>query len=505
METPISALAFDTQPEESTLEKQSQPIYTVEWIERAGNAFAEWFRLRFKADKKIKIFCGVGDTGATGMAVAARLREMGYYVKVYVVQHSFPTSLGFNRYRNNIVAFKWIWIDNDMPKITENDIVVDAILGTGLNRNISLVTEHVVNQINNSGAEIIALDIATGLYSETHTESKATVIRPHHTVSISKPKPAYFFAENDTYIGKLHLLTIGAKPNAFHKQEDIQFVSAETVKAFFRHRNRFTSRTDLGKALLISGCHENLGSAVLTAKSCIRLGVGSLTIQVPGCADMLLQLSVPEAHIRLDKNRETITDYPDLDNFTAIGIGAGIGNHGLTSEIFEQILRQNTKPLIISHDAIEMLCQYRHLLYKIPQNSTLLLESEDFDKLIDYDLEIKYSNDFERLEALRQFSKRHQVNIVFRAGIIYTVLPNGQVYFNMTGNAGLATSGTQDILSGVITSLAAQGYEMWQAAVLGVYLQGIAADLICLKKGYSGWIASELLDYLGAGIRKLEE
>ena len=504
MEIPVSHLYQRELLTESRPEVQTEPVYSVEWIEKAGNSFAQWFAPRFNKDKKIKIFCGIGDNGATGLSVAAHLRDMGYTVKIYVVQHTYPPSLAFNRYRNTASAFKWIWVDTDMPRITENDVVIDAILGTGLNRVVSHVTQHVVQEINHSGAPIVSLDIATGLFADTHTPV-GPVIEPDYTVSFTLPKQAFFFPENEKYVGELSILHIGINPERVQEPEGVHYVSAATIKSFFKKRSRFASTNQLGKALLMVGGNGSLGSAVLAAKACLRMGVGNLTVQVPSMGQTVMQMAVPEAYIQADKDKSTLTDFPDLEAFSAVGIGAGIGNQGNTSEVFEILLKHHKKPLVISHDAIEMLCQYRHLLYKLPENSTLLLEAEAFSRLIDSDLEIKCKNDFERLTALRKFAARHKVNLIFKAGTVYTILPDGNIYFNLTGNAGLATSGTQDLLSGMVTALAAQGYEMWQAAVMGVYLQGIAADLIAMKKGCSGWVASEMLDYLGAGIRKLED
>ncbi|MBC8110756.1 MAG: bifunctional ADP-dependent NAD(P)H-hydrate dehydratase/NAD(P)H-hydrate epimerase, partial [Verrucomicrobia bacterium] len=174
-----------------------------------------------------------------------------------------------------------------------------------------------------------------------------------------------------------------------------------------------------------------------------------------------------------------------------------------TYETFENLLRRSPKSLILSNDAVKIICRNRYLLSRLPENSVLILEVEDFKELTDYDREIRFSNDFERLEALRKFAARYKIVVVFKAGTTYTILPNGEIYFNLTGNTGLVTAGTDPILTGMITSFASQGYETWQAAVLAIYLQGIAADMIALKKGTFGWVASELLDYIGAGISKL--
>ncbi|MBC8111097.1 MAG: NAD(P)H-hydrate epimerase, partial [Verrucomicrobia bacterium] len=422
-------------------EVKPEPIYSVEWIERAGTSFAEWFKTRFKTDKKVKVFCGIGDNGATGLAMASELRQMGFYVKVYLVQHTYPPSLAFNRFRNLIPAFKWIWVDEDMPRITENDIVIDAILGTGLNREIGSTTGFAIDTINNSGAKIVSLDIASGLFANKHTVNEF-IINPDFTLTFTLPKIAFLLPENEKYVGEYFVMDIGMKPERVIHNEKHHFVSAGIVKSFFRKRGRFISQADLGNALLITGCQRMLGSAVLAAKACLRSGAGSLTLQVPGYENVSLQTVLPEAIVESDKNKNYIADIPELSKFMAVGIGVGMDENATTYETFENLLRRSPKSLILSNDAVKIICRNRYLLARLPENSVLILEAEDFKQLTDHDAEIKFSQDFERLEALRKFAARYKIVVVFRAGTTYTILPNGEIYFNLTGNTGLVTAGT---------------------------------------------------------------
>jgi ADP-dependent NAD(P)H-hydrate dehydratase / NAD(P)H-hydrate epimerase len=488
------------------LAPSDNPVYSVPWVEHAAEAFADWFEQKYKKDrfdKKIKIFCGMGDKGATGLATAALLADKSFIVKVYVLRHTHKTSPAFDKNLPTVSAPKWLHTPADMPRLTENDILIDAIIGTGLNRPLEGLTAHVMQAMNGIAAPRITLDIATGLYADKHTGS-TSVFQPDYTATFTFPKLAFLMAENQPYVGDYFVLHTGLEQTGTHQPEnDFQYITADMVKEFFKKRNKFTVREELGKALLLAGSNSRLGAAILATRACLRTGVGKLTVRVPATGQNLLQNVVPEACVEADAGKDFLMELPDTQAYTAVGIGAGIGEQAGTSTLFERLLSRSLKPMVLEGDAVEMLCQYRHLLSKIPPQSVLLLSGSEFARLTEGDFTLRYQNDFERLTSLRNFAEKYKVVTLLQTANSPIATPEGKWLVNFTGT--FASHGVEAVLMGIITSLLAQGYEAWQAAALGVYLHGLATDLTVMKKGQSGMVASDIIESLPACFRKLEE
>jgi len=482
----------------------SQPIYSIQLIEKASQAFVKWFVLKFPKTKKIKFFCGMGDNGGNGLEIARLLQEKGYNNKIFIVQHTSDTSFVFNKNITKVSSHKWITQSKDIPKISDDEIVIDAILGVGLNRPIDKHLAEIVDKINYSKAKIISLDIASGLFAEKHTSSSHVII-PTYTVTINLPKLAFLMPENEKYIGEYFILDVGLTIDLVKKnRSDIRFISAPFVKSFFKKRTKYTTKESLGKALLMVGTSENIGSAILASRACLRVGVGKLTVHTPGYGHHVLQSSLPEASVIKDSRSIYTTQFPELESFTVVGIGPGIGSHPVTIEVFERLLKQANKPMILTDDAINILIKSKNLLNILPVSSILLMEPDEFYKLTHDEFFLKFDNDFEKLELLKKFTRKYNVVLILKTGNNIIALPNGQIHFNFTGNPGMIAHGTGDVLTGIVMSLMAQGYEPWRAAILGVYLHGLAGDVVGVKKGYSALIASDLIEEIPSGIKKLE-
>jgi NAD(P)H-hydrate epimerase len=481
---------------------EHEPVQSIWLMERACKAFTDWFINRFE-DKsvKIKIFCGVGNNGGDGLGIARLLAERGYTVKIYIIQTSATATPDFEENKSRVLLTKVIKSTTDMPKITENDIVIDAIFGSGLNKAISdTVVAHVIEEINKSMAIRIAIDIASGLFADQHTAS-FYIIQPDYTVSFQFPKLAFLLPENEKYTGEWHLVNIGLHPEFIQNTPTSFYFTQETdIKTIFRKRNKFSHKGTFGHALLITGSYGKIGASVLASQACLRAGVGLLTVQIPSTGYLVLQTSVPEAMTITDSEKDIISQLIDIDKFSTIGIGPGLGTSIQTVEMFESLLRNVKKPLVIDADALNIISQRKSLLHLIPPGCIFTPHPKEFERLTG----ATGLNDFDRLKVLQDFSRQYQIVVVLKGHYSAIAMPNGEVHFNSTGNAGMATGGTGDVLTGILTSLLAQGYSSEEAAILGVYLHGKAGDLAAQEKGFAGMIASDIIHYLPQAIKYFE-
>ena len=479
-----------------------EPLPSVQLMERACRVFAEWFVKKF-TDKslKIKVFCGTGNNGGDGLGIARLLTEKGYTVKIYILQTTAHPSPDFEANKARAVVTKVIKIPSDLPRLTETDILIDAIFGTGLNKHIIDPTViHVIDEINKTGLPVVSVDIASGLYADRHTES-AHIIEPLHTLSFQLPKLAFLLPENQKYTGTWHLADIGLHP-AFIEQTatPYYFTDEAAIQKMFRKRGLFAHKGTFGHALLIAGSYGKMGAAVLSAQACLRTGVGLLTVQVPAAGYVILQSSVPEAMTITDEEKEVISQLIDIEKFTTLGIGPGLGTHIKTVEMLESLVRNLKKPIVIDADALNILSQRKSLLHLLPENCIFTPHLKEFERLTG----TTFRNDFERLEALQQFAIQNKVIVVLKGHFTAVALPTGEVHFNSTGNPGMATGGSGDVLTGMITALLAQGYLPHEAAMLGVYLHGKAGDLAAGTQGFAGMIASDIVACIPKAMQAFE-
>jgi NAD(P)H-hydrate epimerase len=479
---------------------QHEPIASIDLMERASQAFVDWFTERFWNVPAVKVFCGLGNNGGDGMAIARLLSQLHFSVDVYVVLYADQTSpdCATNLERlNRQLSPRTIRKTEEIPGLQAEDIIIDAIFGSGLSRPVEGLAAAVVEAINASHATVIAVDIPSGLFVDAANTSTA-IVRADHTVTFQLPKLAFLLPENEPYTGEWHKVDIGLHPAAIQQSDTpFYYITADLIKSIIRKRGKFSHKGTFGHGLLIAGSYGKMGAAVLCAKACLRSGIGLLTLHIPNCGYQIMQMAVSEAMTVTDTNDAYVTQLPDTEKYITIGLGPGLGTHPETAVVLEEVLTHFTKPIVLDADALNMLSHHKSWLEKLPPNSILTPHPKEFERLTG-----KASNDYERLALLHQFSSKYKVITLLKGAHTAIALPNGTVYFNSTGNPGMATGGTGDILTGMITSLLAQGYEPYQAAILGVYLHGLAGDLAAQHKGYAGLIASDLIDYIPQALQE---
>jgi ADP-dependent NAD(P)H-hydrate dehydratase / NAD(P)H-hydrate epimerase len=478
---------------------EQEPIPSIKLMERACHAFVTWFMEKFDTTNSVGIVCGTGNNGGDGLGIARLLNEWGYTVKVWIVRGSATETEDFkknlSRITDKIETFE-ISTAADQGLFTNCAIIIDAIFGSGLSRPPEGIYAQAINCMNKTKAVRIAVDIPSGLMIDSH--STEPIVRAHHTITFQLPKLAFLLPENHSYVGKWHTVDIGLSKSYLKEVDSNHFyVTNKAVKKKLKQLSKFDHKGDNGKAILVAGSYGKMGACILAAKACLRSGIGLLTVHVPQLGNVIVQTSVPEAMTLIDADETHFTGFTDLNGFDVIGIGPGIGMESQTIDAFKRVLELG-KPMIIDADGLNILSAHPNLLTKIPGGSILTPHSKEFERLVG-----KWENDFERLEKQQQLSSSTKTIIVLKGAHTSITSPDGKVYFNSTGNPGMAKGGSGDVLTGILTGLLAQHYSALDAAVLGVFVHGLAGDLAAREKGMNSLIASDLIEYLPQAFKSL--
>ena len=259
----------------------------------------------------------------------------------------------------------------------------------------------------------------------------------------------------------------------------------------YRPIDQHTHKGIQGHALIIGGSYGKIGSVVLASKACLKTGCGLVTAFIPKCGYEIVQISIPEVMVSTDDCLSYITNINIENNFQAIGIGMGMGQELETQKAFHNFLKINTTPLIIDADGINTLSQNIEWLDLLPRNTILTPHLKELERLIG-----KWDSNLDKMNRVIQLSNKYNLVIVVKGSPTLVVFQN-EIYENTTGNQALATAGSGDVLSGMITSLLAQSYSPIDAAIMGVYLHGLTADIGAPKSSYQAFIASDIIENIG--------
>ncbi len=484
---------------------QHEPIASIDLMERAASSCFSWLEINGYTERSFSIYCGKGNNGGDGLALARMLSMLECYVTVHILEFGH---LGTDDFQSNLarlhqtpVEVRFVQGTEHFHPIPPDDILIDALLGSGLNRKLEGVTAQLVEHLNQSGNEIIAIDIPSGLFVSSSSKDSVS-IQATHTLSFQCYKPAFLMPENAAAVGEIHILNIGLHPGYLKTVTgESELLDAAIIHAIFKPRKSFANKGNFGHALLMAGSYGKIGAAVLGARACLRSGVGLLTCQVPGCGYQILQTTVPEAMILTDTDDKIHTAFPgDLSTYAVIGIGPGIGKEDRTVAFLEDILRRYQRPMVVDADALNILATHPTLLSLLPPYSLLTPHPKEFERLFG-----PSPNDFARLETAREQAKRLQCVILLKGHYTFIAMPGGKSYFNSTGNPGMAKGGSGDVLTGILTSLLSQSYSPGEAALLGVYLHGLAGDLAAAADAQESMLPSDLIDHLGAAFRHIQQ
>jgi len=482
-----------------------EPIASIDLMERAAWAIYNLLEARLSVGQKISIFCGTGNNGGDGLVLARMLMNHGFEVYVYHLQVTENTTEEFRinlKILSKLAVNQLYEISNkrDIPCIQSTDIVIDAIFGSGLNKSLHGIPKEIVQAINASGAIVISIDIPSGLMSNQAIDIlNDTVIHADYTFTFQFPKLSFLFPENENIVGCWEVLPIGLHEGYIASLAvDDNFMMPADVKTIVRKRSNFSHKGSFGHALLIAGSEGKSGAAILSAKACLRAGAGLLHVHVPRSTALPLQLSLPESMLSIDSSATHISQLPELESFNAIGIGPGIGKDDETSNAFKLLIQEVKFPMVIDADALNLLSENKTWLAYLAAGSILTPHPKEFERLVG-----QWSNSFEGLELQKAMSVKYQLIIVVKGAYSTITDSQGHCWMNSTGNPGMATAGSGDVLTGMILGLLAQGYLPIEAAKLGVFLHGLAGDIAAEERGFESLMASDIIENIGRAYKKL--
>jgi NAD(P)H-hydrate epimerase len=388
-----------------------------------------------------------------------------------------------------------------LPSCHPQDVIIDALFGSGLTRPVTGIFAGIIEYINRQSSRVLAIDVPSGLFCDApvHSPTKPVVVKADFTLSFAPPKLSFFFPENAEFTGEWILNDIGLHPGYLENAKVNNFLTEPAdVAGMVRVRKRFEHKGDFGHALLIGGSAGKMGAISLAARACIRSGPGLVTAVIPASGINTLQTFVPEVMISPGTSPDFADHLPDLAPYKAIGIGPGMGTRPESAALLKLLIQQTPVPIVFDADAINILSENKTWLGFLPFGSIFTPHLKEFERLAG-----KSDNSFDRNKLQREFSVRFGCYVVLKGAFTAITTPEGDCWFNPTGNPGMATGGSGDVLTGIITGLLAQGYKPFHATLAGVYLHGLAGDLAAAKIGYESLIASDIIDHLGNSFKTL--
>ena len=489
--------------DEFTIKEQN--INSDELMERAAIQLFGWLKTQLKENRpKINLFCGIGNNGGDGLALARLLLNDGYEVEVYIVNFSDKRSddflLNLNRLKEHQFWPEFINENSDLPELNQGEIVIDAIFGIGLNRPAEGWIKELIQYINQSKSYVIAVDVPSGLYLDKAPEDPEAIIKAETTITFQLPKLVFFLPETAEFAGRVEIADIGLDRNFITKTaSEALLIQQYDAQRLYKPRGKFSHKGTFGHCLVAGGSYGKMGSVLLATKAALRVGAGKVSALIPKCGYNILQLGIPEAMVITAEN-EKFLENTTID-FTpeSICFGIGAGKEEATKHYLEQLMKERSAPLLIDADGINILAENQELLKHLPEKSILTPHPGELKRLLG-----AWEDDFDKLEKAKAFSLKYKVILVIKGAYTITIADKN-LYVNSTGNPGMATAGSGDTLSGIISGLVAQGYDATIAAVFGVYLHGKAGDLAAEKLGFEAVIADDLIQHLGEAYKSLFE
>ncbi len=486
---------------------QNEPIASIDLMERAATTCFKRLIKLIKPDESVAIACGMGNNGGDGLAIARMLLEQGFDCNVFVIRYStkFSSDAEINykrlteKYPNRVSDINSL--EELKEKINEeNRILIDALLGTGINKAVEGFLAEVIDFLNVHFLTIYSIDVPSGLQIDSSSEENKHIIRSSLTFTFQLPKLAFLFSENQNYVPEFEILDIGLNPQGISEQSTSHyFITKKLISSLLKRRNKFSHKGTYGHALLIAGSKGKSGAAIIASKACMSSGAGLFTLHSIKETISALLHHLPEAMSSEDANPNYISEVGKLENYDALAFGPGVGLEEETQTVLKKILNYYAGKLVIDADGLNILSENKTWLNFLPASTILTPHPKEFDRLTQ-----NHSNDFERFATLKQFVIKHNCIVILKGAHSALAMPDGNVFFNSSGNPGLAKAGSGDGLTGIILGLLSRGYNPPQAALIGTYINGYAADLCLKKKSMESILISDVIEQLPKAFKKLE-
>jgi len=473
---------------------QNEPVSSIQLMERAASSCVEWMCANAVHHSKFAVFCGNGNNGGDGFAVARMLYQKGYDADVFINKqnHRFSDDAAVNFKRLKEISGISILDSSETENYNfDQTIIVDALLGTGLSGNLEGVYRKLIENLNKLNSPKLSIDIPSGMFADELTHSNAILFKADYTLTFQFWKKAFLHPETGRFAGKVVVLDINLSPEFIKNTESPDFViDDELILKIFKHREDFAHKGSYGKAVIVGGSYSKIGAAVLSVKAALKTGLGLTFVCAPKCGNLILQTHIPEAMF-IEGGEKYISKIEDQEN-AVFGIGPGLGKEKETENALRQFLKAHQLPVILDADALNIISENKNMLKIIPENSVITPHPKEFERLFG-----KTENSFERLDLAKKKAKEYRIIIVLKDHHTQIINTQGQVFYNITGNSGLAKGGSGDALTGIITSLISQKYSELEAAILGVWLHGKAADLAAEKYSKESMQPSDIIEQIG--------
>ena len=486
---------------------ENEPIRSIDLMERAAKALTQAIISEWSTSTPIVVFAGPGNNGGDALAVARMLLDYNYQVTTWLFNISSHLSEDCSTNKQRLAekrpkAFVEVKDEFEPPRLEAGTLVVDGLFGSGLNKPLAGGFASLVKYINASPAQVVSIDVPSGLMTEDNAYNiRANIVRADLTLTLQQRKLSFFFPENQQYIGRLKVLDIRLSPQGIEKMEaNYTLIEENDIRPLLLRRSPYAHKGNMGNALIIAGSYGMGGASVLATKACLRSGAGKVTAHTPKQNNVIMQVSIPEAIIQLDRDETVFSEAVETEDYDALGIGPGLGTSEQTAAALFSQLRRSQCPTVVDADAINILAHHRAWIQQLPKGLILTPHPKELERL-----EGPSADSYERLTKACNLAERMQAFVLLKGHHSALCMPDGHVIFNSTGNAGMATAGSGDVLTGIITGLLARGYKQQEACLIGMYLHGLAGDIAVRDIGEESLIASDLIQYLPKAFKKLRD
>jgi hydroxyethylthiazole kinase-like uncharacterized protein yjeF len=478
---------------------EHEPIRSIDLMERSAEELQKAIIKRWDATTPMVVFAGPGNNGGDALALARLLMQAGYSVDTFLFNTGGKLSDDCTANRDRLsaiegVSFTEVTKQFTPPLLTDKHVIVDGLFGSGLDKPLAGGYAGLVKYINASHATVVSIDIPSGLNGDGNRFDvyPNIIVKANVTLTLQLPKVAFFFAENEEFTGEIEVLDIGLSQEGIDKTTSMfSLLEKDDIRPKIKTRPKFAHKGVFGHALLIAGSYGMAGSSILSARACLRSGVGLLTMHVPTANLPIVQTAVPEAIAEPDADDWMFTTSVDGDGYQAIGIGPGIRQKEETAKALFAQLSHCDIPLVLDADALNILSEYKDKLLTIPHGSILTPHPKELERLT-----CKCANSYDRLMRAIELAASTKSYVILKGAYSTIVCPDGSCYINTTGNPGMATAGSGDVLTGIVLALLAQGYPSKDAAIIATYVHGLAGDLAASRWGEIGMTAMNIVDKL---------
>jgi len=479
---------------------QNKKITSLDLMSDAVLEVEKWIINNYKKNKRFTIICGNGNNGADGILLSCKLMLKNYKVKVYYINEVGSPEFNhqFNYAKKIELNLEKIDFDN-LRLIDFSDIIIDSIFGVGLNKEITGKYLKLINFVNSLKKKIISIDTPSGISADTYFSSNHII--SDRILTFHAPKLTFFFSEYLDKIKNVEILDIGLDDCEYKRIKGVgELIDINMISKIYRPRKKITHKGDCGHALLFAGSEGKYGASILCGKSLLRSGAGLLTFLCNEKTKEIIYKSLPEAMTSEIITKDNYSIGSEIRKYKAIGIGPGLGRSKQVIKNSKIIINEVNYPIVVDADGLNLLSEDKDLFEKLPRESILTPHIGEFKRFAG-----NFENSNEKIMLQRRISKKYGFNIVLKGPYTTMTDSKGELYINTSGNSGLATAGSGDVLTGIITGLLAQNYTPLNSMIFGVFLHGLSADIAVKKAHVNSLIASDITENLSSAFKAIDK